>query len=232
MELHTILDIAFPTQQSASTAAGLNVSTQAGDATIAFSNVSSLSWKRREGFLATGSVVLHYGDFNDKCGEMARLAVHRDSAGQGLGGRVIDALFKVAENTLEFALGEARTAHNITQEMLEDAGFALIGFVPQYFIVNGRREGLVLYAKLQGNGVFLRSEAAPSVISEAATLARFVLFAMNLNELLIVADEPLVRHDMAKYAVPPIDRSAIGPLLRIPTGRIIDPYGTPQKLDR
>lgn len=41
IELHTILDIAFPTQQSAPTAAGANITTQAGDATIRFSNVSA-----------------------------------------------------------------------------------------------------------------------------------------------------------------------------------------------
>jgi len=40
IELHTVLDIAFPTQQTASTGNGSNVTTQAGDVTIRFSNVS------------------------------------------------------------------------------------------------------------------------------------------------------------------------------------------------
>src|SRR2546428_4819952 len=51
--------------------------------------------------LATGSVVLDYGDHNDKSAELARLAVHPDYSRHGLGRRVIDELFKVAENTAE-----------------------------------------------------------------------------------------------------------------------------------
>src|SRR6267378_1158318 len=85
--------------------------------------------------LSTGSVVLNHGDYNDKSGELARLVVHPWYSGRGVGKRVIDALFKVAENSLEFAIGEARTAHPISQEMLERAAFSLIGFVPQYYIV-------------------------------------------------------------------------------------------------
>jgi hypothetical protein len=41
IEIHTILSIAFPTQQSTLTTVGSNVSTTAGDATIRFSNVSA-----------------------------------------------------------------------------------------------------------------------------------------------------------------------------------------------
>jgi hypothetical protein len=41
IELHPVLNIAFPTQQSAMTASGANVNTQAGDANITFSSVSS-----------------------------------------------------------------------------------------------------------------------------------------------------------------------------------------------
>jgi hypothetical protein len=41
IEVHSILSIAFPTLQSAGTAAGSNVTTTAGDATIRFSNVTA-----------------------------------------------------------------------------------------------------------------------------------------------------------------------------------------------
>ena len=41
IEVHSILDISFPTAQSGSTAAGSNVTTQAGDVTIRFGSVSS-----------------------------------------------------------------------------------------------------------------------------------------------------------------------------------------------
>ena len=41
IEIHSILDISFPTAQSGSTAPGANVTTQAGEVTIRFGNVSS-----------------------------------------------------------------------------------------------------------------------------------------------------------------------------------------------
>jgi hypothetical protein len=41
IEIHSILDIAFPTAQNGSTAAGSNVTTQAGDVNVIFGNVSS-----------------------------------------------------------------------------------------------------------------------------------------------------------------------------------------------
>ena len=173
--------------------------------------------------LATGSVVLNYGDYNDKGCEVARLAVHPDSAGRGLGRRVIDALFKVAENTAEFAIGEARTAHTLSQEMIQGASFPLIGFVPQFVYLKGRRESLVFYANLYGNGRFLRSARPPEVIPEVAALAHFVLAGMNLRDEIKVVDETVSTPESSKYVVSPLHRDHVGHLLRIPEGRVIDP---------
>src|SRR6202171_695322 len=173
--------------------------------------------------VSTGSVVLNYGDYNDKSGELARLVVHPWYSGRGVGKRVIDALFKVAENSLEFATAEARTAHPIAQELLERAAFNLIGFVPQYIILKNRRESLMLYARVHGNGRLLRSISPPRFIPEAAYLARQVLAAMNLIDESEVVNEPAWPQDSATYLVRPIDRGSIVPLLRIPNGRLIDP---------
>jgi len=173
--------------------------------------------------LATGSVVLNYGDYNDKCCELGRLAVHRDYARLGLGRRVIDALLKVTENTAEFAIGEGRTAHKISQHLLEEGHFTHIGFVPQYHIVKGRRESQVLCAQVHGNGRFLRTETPPKVISEVAALAHFVLAGMNLRDEIRVVDETVTNDDSANYAVRPLERDHVAHLLRIPQGRVIDP---------
>jgi RimJ/RimL family protein N-acetyltransferase len=173
--------------------------------------------------LATGSVMLDHGGPVDKAGEMARLVVHPDFKHTGLGRRVLNALFQVAENTLEFAVGEARTAHAITQELLEHASFTLVGFVPAYHIVNGRREGQVLYAKLHGNGQYLRSETPPRVIPEAAALASFVLRGMGLPDNATVEDDDAPPRVNGAITVRPLDRESVGPLMKIPHGRLVDP---------
>lgn len=173
--------------------------------------------------LATGSVVLNYGDRNDRSGEMGRLAVDPDCSRAGYGTRVIDALFKVAENSLEFASVESRTAHVITQEMVEEARFPHIGFAPMLFSVNGRRESVVLYAKLHGAGEFLRSKRPPYLISEAALLANLVLTGMGLRSELAISDGPFADHRTSSFTVRSMDRSAVAQLLRIPDGRLTDP---------
>jgi RimJ/RimL family protein N-acetyltransferase len=173
--------------------------------------------------IGTGSVVLEYGDYNDKCGELGRMVTHPGYSGKGVGKRVIDALLKVAENALEFAIGEARTAHSIMQKMMEKAGLTLIGFVPQYHLVKDRRESQVLYARVQGDGRLLRSPAPPRVIPEAASLVAQVLAGLNLMDESEVVNEPLWSQTETAHAVRPLDRDSTGPLLRIPNGRLIDP---------
>lgn len=173
--------------------------------------------------LATGSVILNCGDYNDKCGELARLVVHPAVTGRGLGSRMIDALFKIGSNTLEFAIGECRTAHTVSQEMFEEAEFPLIGFFPLFGICKGRRESAVLYARLQGDGVQLRSTAPPRVITEVVPIATTVLTEMGLKTELIEITDRVLPKESRNYSVRQIDRASSGPLLRIPHGRITNP---------
>ncbi len=97
-------------------------------------------------------------------------------------------------------MGEARTAHSFSQEMLEEAAFTLIGFAPQYRFAKGRRESAMLYAKLHGNGSLLRSATTPSIIPEAVPLARFVLVGMNLTEECVMVEVGVLA-DSTRYAV-------------------------------
>jgi GNAT superfamily N-acetyltransferase len=173
--------------------------------------------------LATGSVVLDYGDHNDKSCELGRLAVRPEYSGHGLGRRVIDALLKVAENTADFAIGEGRTAHQISQHLLEEGHFTHIGFIPHYFLIKNRREGLVQYARLHGNGRFLRSATPPEVIPEAAPLAHYVLAGINLRDEIKIVNESFIDDDSSNHVVCPLNRDHVGHLLRIPEGRLIDP---------
>jgi GNAT superfamily N-acetyltransferase len=173
--------------------------------------------------LATGSVLLNYGDRNDRSAELARLAVAPDRARSGLGRRVIDALFKVAENSVEFVIGESRTAHRITQEMLDNADFNPIGFLPQYLYFADRRESLMAYGKLHGDGALLRCPHPPRIIPEVEGLAGFVLRRMGLSIDLEISQEPGPPVGSPVHELRPLDRSAMGHLLRIPTGRTVDP---------
>jgi GNAT superfamily N-acetyltransferase len=186
-------------------------------------NVICLVLVEEEKVLATGSVILDYGDHNDKSAELARLAVHPVYARHGLGHRVIDALFKVAENSAEFAIAEARTVHDHAQDMMEMAFFPHIGFVPQLLHVVGKRESLALYAKLYSNGEFLRSATPPVVIPEVAPLAHFVLAGMKLKDEIEVVDAPIIKDDPSKYVVCPLEREHVAHLLKIPNGRVTDP---------
>jgi RimJ/RimL family protein N-acetyltransferase len=173
--------------------------------------------------LASGSVMLNYGDHNDKSGEIGRIVVHPDFSGHGLGKRIVDALFRAAENSVEFAIGEARTVHPITQKLFEEAHFAFIGFLPQFLNIKGRRESLVLYAKLHLNGKFLRSQTPPQIIPEAAPLAHFALAGINVRDEINVVDATGIHNDASKYTVSSLTRDHVAPLVQIPDGRVTNP---------
>jgi GNAT superfamily N-acetyltransferase len=130
--------------------------------------------------VGTGAVLLDYGDYNDQLGEIARIAVHPHYVGHGAGRRIINALFEVVQDNVEFAYSEARTAHSFTQHMLDLAGFVPIGFYPHQYSLQGRTEADVLYGKLYTHAQTLRSDDLPHIIPEVAGLAHHVLTSMGL----------------------------------------------------
>lgn len=160
--------------------------------------------------VANGALLLSLGDHNDRSAELARLVVHPDYAGHGLGGRIVKALIEAAENSLEFVESHARTAHLRTQRLLEKAEFPAIGFLPQYV----GQENLALYMKLLADAQTLRSPSLPILIPEVEPLARHVLAANELPVDFATSSGTAPRAD-ASYALGALTPRFMDELIRL-----------------
>ncbi len=173
--------------------------------------------------VASGACVLDYGDYNDQIGEIGRVVVHPKRKGRGLGKRLVNALLDATDDTVEFAFGEARTVHPLSQILFERAGFVAVGFLPQAYVFGDARESFVLYAQLYGNGRMLRSEKPPEVIPEIAPLARQTLSALGLPGELNIIEECDPYPEESLCTVQPMDRRSLARLVRIEHGRLVEP---------
>lgn len=173
--------------------------------------------------VASAACVLDYGDYNDQIGEIGRVVVHPERKGRGLGKRIVSALLDATDETVEFAFGEARTVHPLSQILFEKAEFVPIGFLPQAYSFGDARESFVLYAQLYCNGKMLRSEKLPEVIPEVAVLARHTLSALGFSDELNVKEgcDPYPVESLC--TVQPMDRRSLARLLRIEHGRLVEP---------
>jgi GNAT superfamily N-acetyltransferase len=173
--------------------------------------------------IASGACILDYGDYNDQIGELGRLVVHPERKGQGLGKRLVAALLEATDDTVEFAFGEARTVHPLSQILFDRADFIASGFLPQSYSFGDKRESFVLYTNLFGNGRRLRREEPPQVIPEVAPLARHVLGAMGLPTALNIVDGCEAYPGESVCTVQPMDRCSLARIIRIEHGRLVEP---------
>lgn len=173
--------------------------------------------------VASGALMLNFGDYNDQIGEIGRVVVHPEKKGRSLGRRIINALIDATDDTVEFALGDARTAHVFSQALMDSSNFFAIGFLPLRSMVSDKRESLILYAKLYGNAKDLRSDATPQVIPEIAPLAHHVLLSMGLPKSLSVVEDCPPYEASALCSVLPLDRGSLAKLARIEHGRLVEP---------
>src|SRR5262245_42580037 len=67
--------------------------------------------------VASGAIILNFGDYNDQIGEIGRLVVDPDVAGKGLGRTMLAALVDASDDRVEFVFAEARTVHPKTQKI-------------------------------------------------------------------------------------------------------------------
>jgi RimJ/RimL family protein N-acetyltransferase len=176
-----------------------------------------------DGVSASGAVVLDYGDYNDQIGEIGRLVVHPERKGRGLGKRLVQALLDATDDTVEFAFGEARTVHPLSQALFEKADFVPIGFLPQAYSFGDARESFVLYAHLYGNGGLLRREQPPEVIPAVVPLAQHVLASMKLPTTLRINETCEPYQGEAVCTIEPMDRGSLARLVRIEHGRLVEP---------
>lgn len=130
--------------------------------------------------IGCGAIRLNAGDHNDQLGEIGRVVVHPDHMGRKVGTRIIAALLDAADDVLEFVYGETRTQHRFGQALVEGAGFSPIGFLPQRYVIRGRRESVMVYGRLFDNGRALRRRGSPVLVPQAVPLAMHVLASMTL----------------------------------------------------
>lgn len=130
--------------------------------------------------VGSAALVMEAGDADDQMGEIGRLVVDPAHHGSGAATALIEALLALAADTVEFAFGEARTAHPISQHLLEVSGFAPAGFIEGGRVVGENRESLVIYAKWYGNAAALRRTTLPRLAPSVAPLASRVLPAIGV----------------------------------------------------
>lgn len=178
--------------------------------------------------VASGTIILDYGDHNDQMGMLGRLVVHPRRKGRNLGKRLVSALLDAAADTVEFAFGDARTVHPLSQKLLDKTSFSAVGFLPQYSSYGQSRESLMFYSNLYGDGRLLRREDPPQVIPEVAPLARHALAAMKLSTLLIVDDKAAAYPQESSSTIQMLERCSLAQLRLIERIKFDDPllYGS------
>jgi GNAT superfamily N-acetyltransferase len=186
-------------------------------------NLIGLVIEEEKKVIATATLALDYGDYNDQIAEMGRFAVSPEHKGRGLGRRLNKALLEVAGDTIDFLFGTARTTHTYIQSLSERCGFSAAGFLPHYYQVEDKRESFIYYAALLGNGRELRSEKAPQIIPQIAPLAQHVLSEMELPIAVNVVEECLPYPVEGTFAVQLLDRIGLGKLARIEKDRLNKP---------
>ncbi len=186
-------------------------------------NIIWLVLRDKEKVIASGAVDIGYGDNNDQIGMLGRLVTHPEYKRLGLARRIINALVKAAGDNIEFAVGEARTAHTSSQILLERSGFTIVGFSPQYYSIEFQREAFIIYARLYGNAKLLRKKETPFLIPEAVPLARYVLTEMNLPSDIIEANDCEAYPDEIICKLQPLENLALAELVSIKRERISEP---------
>lgn len=172
--------------------------------------------------VASGALILNFGDYNDQIGEIGRLVVDPDVGGKGLGRQMLAALVDASDERAEFVFAEARTVHPKTQKINDRIGLVPLGFLPLHYRMTWR-ESVVLSGQLFGNGRALRRVGQAEVIPAVEPLAKLSLHNLEL------AESVLVRADAHPYPVEqeldirPLTASSLIRVLKIEQGRLTEP---------
>lgn len=186
-------------------------------------NIIWLVLEEENEVVAGGAVILDYGDYNDQIGEIGRLVVHPERKGRGLGRRIVNALLDATDDTVEFAFGEARTVHPLSQALFEGSDYVPAGFLPQTYTFGDRRESFILYLNVYGNARQMRRAEPPTLIPEVAPLARHVLGALGLSTTVAVVEHCDPYPEESVCTIQPMDRRSLARLIRIEHGRVVEP---------
>lgn len=172
--------------------------------------------------VASGALILNFGDYNDQIGEIGRLVVDPDVGGKGLGRMMLAALVDASDERVEFAFAEARTVHAKTQKINDRIGLAPLGFLPLHYMM-AWRESFVLAGQLLGNGRALRRVGQAEVIPAVAPLARLSLRNLELREPITVRENVSPYPLDQQIAIHPLTAATLVRVLKIEQGRLSEP---------
>jgi N-acetylglutamate synthase-like GNAT family acetyltransferase len=173
--------------------------------------------------VACGALLLDYGRPVDQIGEMGRLAVHPEMVKHGFARRIIEVLSEESGKNVEMTCGYARTAHLISQKLLDEAAFSPIGFLPQRWIVCERQESALIYGRLSDTARRMRCSAPPQIIPQIRELARHSLAAFKVDQSLEVVKKCVSLPEESGFKIKPLEHDAIPKLMLIELGRVTRP---------
>ncbi len=172
--------------------------------------------------VASGAIILNFGDYNDQIGEIGRLVVDPDVAGKGLGRAMLEALVDASDDRVEFVFAEARTVHPKTQKINDRIGLVPLGFLPLHYMMSWR-ESLVFSGQLFGNGRALRRAGQAEVIPAIEPLAKLSLKNLEIDETVHVREGLQPYSVDQQMDVHPLTASSLIRVLKIEQGRLTEP---------
>lgn len=172
--------------------------------------------------VASGAIILNFGDYNDQIGEIGRVVVDPDVAGKGLGRAMLAALVDASDDRAEFVFAEARTVHPKTQKINDRLGLVPLGVLPLHYMM-AWRETLILSGQLFGNGRALRRVGQAEVIPAVEPLARLSLKNLELDETVTVRDGVNPYPVDQQIDIHPLTASSLIRVLKIEQGRLTEP---------
>lgn len=168
--------------------------------------------------VASGTVLLNAGGYNDMVGEIGRLIALPVTSGRGAGAAVVEDLINRIDRRILFSFSETRTIHRGAQRLAEQFGWQPVGFEPMKYLL-GTRESMLVYADIKPMARELRRNN-PRVIPEAAVLAQTALKNLHFPVDVIVEDESDGYPTGQIFETEHLQEHGITPLLRIERGRI------------
>ena len=110
--------------------------------------------------VASGAIILNFGDYNDQIGEIGRLVVDPNVSGKGLGRTMLTALVDASDDRVEFVFAEAGRSIPKPKKSMTASGLSRRVFTATLQNVVARESGI------QRSIVWQRARAAASRVKQ------------------------------------------------------------------
>jgi ribosomal protein S18 acetylase RimI-like enzyme len=168
--------------------------------------------------VGTASVDVEVGAHSDLVGEFCRLAVDPSYRQRGVGKLLLTERLRRVQSRLQVGLIEARVAHPYTLRIAEAQQFAVVGFMPERWLLR-ERESLALLVRYFGNALELRNNH-PRIIPEVHPLAHMALENCSLPPDAIVDEDTPAYPPGGEFEIEELTTEGYAALLRIERGRV------------